>query len=433
MIQDLPSLPPDTRVTDERLRCWLDANQLQRERLCAQILPLLGDYSDVAPRRPRGGPDGSRDIQAIFGGTLEVWGAVGFRNGAKDDNADKNWVKKKFRSDLKSALEKNRSLKGFVFLTNVDLTPTEQENLKKYGGSKGVGHVDVFNRERLRLILDGVEGWGYRLQFLDIEMSKEEQSAFISKFGARLESLLEQQRQDIDAKLQRIEFLHDCAKPIRGASFNVYLAQNYTPEELGHFRVLLEVISLHEHDPHPTLWLAARDAYWTHHSQGTETLLFGTKTIAWSRGPDESLQNTVVGGERAGSLIQAFSYLYKRGPFQALGDLDKTTVNVFVTESIVDKVAHVTLTVNDYTLVGAPKDMIATPEQLGIARRDPLVEWPEPLSEEEGEVLWIELSVKGPDFEATAEPERFPFMLRQALPWGIDYDRYTPLKQPIPQ
>jgi hypothetical protein len=60
----------DSRLTEERLRSWLDANQLQRERLCAQLLPLLGLYSQVEPRRPKGGPDGARDIQAIHNNQL---------------------------------------------------------------------------------------------------------------------------------------------------------------------------------------------------------------------------------------------------------------------------------------------------------------------------------------------------------------------------
>ena len=241
-------MKPDTRETEARLRSWLDANQVQRERLCAQMLPLMGDYSEVVPRRPKGGPDGSRDLEAIFGGSIEVWGAVGFRNSAKDDKNDKTWVKKKFKADLNAALKKNPNLKGFVFLTNVDLTPTEQDSLKEYGHNKNVGHVDVFIREHLRVVLDSIDGWGYRLQFLDIEMSKEEQSTFINKFGARLESQLEQQHQEVNAKLQRIEFLHDCAKPIRGASFMVQLDRPYSPEELGHFRILLEIISLQEPD-----------------------------------------------------------------------------------------------------------------------------------------------------------------------------------------
>ena len=116
----------DSRTTDERLRNWLDS-QMQRERLCAHLLPLLGQYSKVEPRRPKGGPDQGRDLQAIYLDELPVWAAVGFRNSARDDNADKRWVRKKFKDDLERALKERADLKGFVFLTNVDLTPRENE------------------------------------------------------------------------------------------------------------------------------------------------------------------------------------------------------------------------------------------------------------------------------------------------------------------
>ena len=53
-------------LTEERLRNGLDSNQLARERLCAHLLPLLGPYSHVESRRPKGGPDGARDLQALY-------------------------------------------------------------------------------------------------------------------------------------------------------------------------------------------------------------------------------------------------------------------------------------------------------------------------------------------------------------------------------
>jgi hypothetical protein len=225
--------------TEERLRSWLDASQLQRERLCAQLLPMLGSYSHVELRRPKGGPDGSRDLQAVYNGQLQVWGAVGFRNSAKDDAKDKTWVRKKFKDDLQAALKENSSLQGFVFFTNVDLTPGEQDGLKRHAKENGIGHVEVFIRERMRLVLDSTEGWGCRVQFLDIEMSKEEQAAFIDKYGARLELLMEKQKQELNEKqerieerLKRIEFMHDLAKPVGEAMFSVNLQRDYSADEL---------------------------------------------------------------------------------------------------------------------------------------------------------------------------------------------------------
>ena len=92
------------RLTEERLRYHLDVNQVMRERLCLAIMPLLGPYTQERPRRPKGGPDGGRDIEAVFQGSTVVWGAVGFRNGGGNDDAARREAQEKFDADLSRAL-----------------------------------------------------------------------------------------------------------------------------------------------------------------------------------------------------------------------------------------------------------------------------------------------------------------------------------------
>jgi hypothetical protein len=419
----------DPRETEERLRKWLDSNQVGRERLCAQLLPLMGDYSNVEPRRPKGGPDGSRDLQAVFGKSLVVWGGVGFRNSAKDDDDDKRWVKKKFAEDLTSAHSENPALKGFVFFTNVDLTPKEQIDLKNLAKEKGIGHIELFYRERLRLTLDSVDGWGYRLQFLEIPMSMEEQHTFIGRFGSRLESLLEQQRTEVNEKLKRLEFMHEYGKKVLSGSFSIRLNRSFEPQDLGHFRILLEVINLYEGDPHPTLWFGARDSYATWHHGDQNTPLFGFKTIVWSRNPDDKIQNTVIGAPGVeGQQINAFGYLYGKGPFRTLGEFDRTHVSVFVTRPLLEKIEHVGLTVNNYLLIGVPKTMVGTSEDLGQNETGPLAEWPEPLSIKEQYVPWVQLFIKGEDFNTLPSKDVPPFLLSRVVPWDLNFDTYTPIR-----
>ena len=103
------------QLTEERLRHHLDSNQVMRERLCLAIMPLLGPYTRERPRRPKGGPDGGRDIEAVFQGSVTVWGAVGFRNGGGNDEAARRDAESKFCSDLDRALAENPALQGFVF------------------------------------------------------------------------------------------------------------------------------------------------------------------------------------------------------------------------------------------------------------------------------------------------------------------------------
>jgi len=171
------------KLTEERLRNHLDSNQVMRERMCLALLPLLGPYTRERPRRPKGGPDGGRDIEAVYQGTIPVWGAVGFRNGGGADDSARADAEGKFKADLNRALEENPSLIAFVFFTNVDLTPTRIELLKTFAQRTNVNIVDVFDMERLRHALDSPEGLIARLQYLDIPMSPTEQLSLVSKLA----------------------------------------------------------------------------------------------------------------------------------------------------------------------------------------------------------------------------------------------------------
>ena len=107
--------------TDERLKNYLDTNQLQRERMCRAILAIDKRFSEVRPRHPRGGPDGGRDIQAIYREEQTTFGAVGFVNQANDSEEQKRTIKKKFIDDLESASSADIEPKVFIFFTNINL------------------------------------------------------------------------------------------------------------------------------------------------------------------------------------------------------------------------------------------------------------------------------------------------------------------------
>jgi hypothetical protein len=65
--------------------------------MCLAVLARDRNYADVCPRRPEGGPDDGRDIQAIRDSQL-CFGAVGFRNNVSDSPQDKTAAKKKFKA-----------------------------------------------------------------------------------------------------------------------------------------------------------------------------------------------------------------------------------------------------------------------------------------------------------------------------------------------
>jgi len=108
-------------ATDEKLKNYLDANQLHREQICLAILALDKRYKNVCPRHPRGGPDGRRDIEATYKDGETVYGAVGFLNQAADIPEYKNKIKLKFTTDLDSAMRGEAKPSVFVFFTRACL------------------------------------------------------------------------------------------------------------------------------------------------------------------------------------------------------------------------------------------------------------------------------------------------------------------------
>lgn len=409
------------RLTEERLRTWALAQE-ERERMCLGILSLDPRYSNVKPRRPKGGPDGGRDIEAVFSDRILVWGGVGFRNNAVDSAEDKRWAREKFESDVSTARLEAPDLLGFVFFTNVDLTPGEVSDLEAIARSNGFQHIEVFYRERLRITLDSPRGLALRFQHLGVSLSEAEQTAFFAEYGAQLEASLHRGFSQVDERLKRLEFFHDSSLRLDSIELFVELKKDFSPSELGHFRVLAEFIDLHEPEPHPTLWLACRDAYSTYVSNGTEIPLIGTQSLSWSRHPDENLQATVFSASQltTGSLNAGVG-IHRRGPFHTLADLDRKSLSIYVTENLLDKVAAIYISANEYWLAGAPSEMFVPLDA------PPLAAWPEPLSDSEVNQQWKSILVKMEN-----PPQWIPAELAREG-WGIDFRGAMPIKKETPR
>ena len=89
-------------------------------------------------------------------------------------------VQEKFVHDLAGVSKISAS--GIVFLTNQALTPRERDALSGLVTAKGHKSI-LYHLERLRSILDSPSGYGARLEFLDINMSREEQVSFFSQWN----------------------------------------------------------------------------------------------------------------------------------------------------------------------------------------------------------------------------------------------------------
>lgn len=227
--------------TDERLKGYLDTNQLHREQLCLAILALDKRFTNVRPRHPRGGRDGGRDIEAQFRGTELAYGAVGFVNQAADVEEKKKKIRTKFGDDLTSAWDANPRPSVFVFFTNVNFTVGEKSDLVAQARAKGFAVCDILDRERLRVSLDSPDGFAARFQFLNIPMSESEQASFFAKWGDEIQSVIATGFQEVHSTLSQLLFMQEAGRPISGLHVEFKLDREYDTTEIGHFRAFCSV------------------------------------------------------------------------------------------------------------------------------------------------------------------------------------------------
>jgi hypothetical protein len=160
-----------TRGTETwtRLREWTDG-QSAAERLSAQLL-RMEQFHSVDPIHPLGGRDGLKDIVCKRGEKTYIV-AAHFPRGQHSFTE----IRKKFLADLRGVAENKAD--GIVFITNQELRDGERKKLKSLAEG---ADTEIFHLERVASILDSPSAYGIRLEYLDIEMSKEEQLALLSE------------------------------------------------------------------------------------------------------------------------------------------------------------------------------------------------------------------------------------------------------------
>lgn len=228
-------------VTDERLKSFLDANQLARERLCLAVLTMDRRFSEVRPRHPRGGPDGGRDIQALYDLREVVFGAVGFINSANDSDEQKKRISKKFGEDLKSAIDTDIKPKFLVFFTNINFTVGEKDEFVAEAKKSGLRYCEIFDRERIRISLDSPDGLAARFQYLNIPLSEAEQASFFARWGDDFQSLLSTGFSELRSTLDRLLFWQEAEQPLLDLDVYLELDQEYEGSQIGHLRAFMNV------------------------------------------------------------------------------------------------------------------------------------------------------------------------------------------------
>ena len=364
------------RFTEERLRHHLDSNQVMRERLCLAILPLLGAYTRERPRRPKGGPDGGRDIEAVYEGSVTVWGAVGFRNGGGNDDVARREAEAKFSSDIDRALTENPTLPGFVFFTNVDLTPGRIDHLKQLTTSKGLTVVDVFDIESLRHILDSPEGLIARLQYLEIPMSTTEQITLVNKFGTQLQNAVLARFDRVERTLSQMERFLAFQKPLHRLDFYISLKANQCSTDLGNNAVLLKIDGF-QNLGETSFFLCVNQVS---HKASVASLVM--QSHAWFAERKDKVTSFLPSIGLAETLMRSFCELSLTtgGHRVRIADLTTIKLTAYVTEGFEAIVNRIAVDANGYELFNSP---------ISVGKEFPDVDIPESLSFDGKSRKWI--------------------------------------------
>lgn len=151
--------------TLHRLQYW-KAGSGDSERMASLILMNDG-YELVEPSNPTGGKDAGKDIKCMRDG-ITYFVAVYFPHSPVTVSS----VEKKWDGDLGKIADNV----GFIFITNQEIPVSRREKWIKESNRQCV----VYDLERLASCLNRPMNFGARLEFLSIEMNKEEQVAFLS-------------------------------------------------------------------------------------------------------------------------------------------------------------------------------------------------------------------------------------------------------------
>ncbi len=229
--------------------------QTKSERLCADLLQVEG-FKDIDPQCPLGGPDDRKDILCLRDG--KNWLVAAYFPSSQLKFKD---VKNKFCDDFEGVERHNRQ--GFVFLTNQPLKPAERTELTEHARPIP---VELYHLERIRSILDSPKGYGFRLEYLQIPMTMEEQLSFFSIMKDNItEKLIKQESHHVkqDVKIDDM-----------GRDIKILLARTMMNAD----NITSEMSSLEKEQPRRfsqllTADLKVEDIFWLHNILSDENRL----------------------------------------------------------------------------------------------------------------------------------------------------------------
>ena len=112
--------------------------------------------------------------------------------------------------------------------TNINLTIAEKGSLKTLAKSSDFSYCDIFDRVRIRIILDSPDGFAVRFQYLALPLSEPEQASFFAKWGDDIQSVISTGFQRLEKALDRILFLQESENVLSTLYLVLELDQEYS-------------------------------------------------------------------------------------------------------------------------------------------------------------------------------------------------------------
>jgi len=248
-------------------------------------------------------------------------------------------------------------------------------------------------------------------------------------------SPLPEQQESLDL-LRKVEFLQHRTDNVSRVVFVVWLDRAYTPEEVGSFRILMTVLQ----SPVGVIYISAADAYGK--QDNSKGLLYGTQDTTWSADPDlrmsQVLQDATIMGSpqadrfdapagisrglslfmlgRSISTEKIDAWSGSGGPFSTLQAFDNAILTIDLSASLWPKVAYIGLAINDYLLLGQPRQCITISDPVHSGQPSK-IDWPNG-RRPSGDMKWVHVVPAG----YLPGGRRPPI-----LGFGLQFSAYTPL------
>lgn len=145
----------------------------------AAVILFNDGVRNVDPSYPLEGRDGLKDMILTNNGSKWI-GAVYFPRGQQRFSN----IKSKFKHDL-GGVKQNKA-NGIVFVTNQELRLSERKELTEINDDID---VQIYHLERLATLLNSPTNYGIGMEFLEIEMSKEEQLPFFANQNQKMSNI----------------------------------------------------------------------------------------------------------------------------------------------------------------------------------------------------------------------------------------------------